>query len=118
MNEKEYLDTIERLQNKVRRLEYEKEDIKEQLKEVSSKKDHAEFIIKTELEPRITFEKRCYDAFVSQDRSAEACEGLIDLIDQLLTAVEDDPQFYDWENENGDVYEKILWVIKKEKGII
>ena len=99
---------------KVAELEREKRELKEQLDKIRLDKEDLEFKIKQELEPRLKQEAACYDAWVSYDKSAEACEAFVDKIDELVEIVKENPNYYAFENRDGDTVEKILWVIKQE----
>lgn len=99
---------------KVAQLKREKQELEEQLSKLRLDKEGLEFKIKQELEPRLKQEAACYDAYVSYDKSAEACETFVDKIDELVEMVKANPEYYAFENRDGDTMEKILWVIKQE----
>lgn len=101
---------------KVAKLEREKQELKEQLNKLRLDKEDLEFKIKQGLEPRLKHEAACYDAYVSYDKAAEACEAFVDKIDELVEMVKENPKYYAFENRDGDTVEKILWAIKEEIG--
>lgn len=55
----------ERLVWKCRELEREIEQLKNELQSCKDEKDHLQFVIDTELEPRLQMERRSYDAWVT-----------------------------------------------------
>lgn len=74
----------------------------------------AEFRIEHELEPRIKSERDGYDRFVSQDTGERACESFSSLLDDMIDFVEnpDNEKYMDWEDANGNLEEKVLYLIK------
>ena len=98
----------------VARLKREKQELKEQLDKLRLDKEGLEFKIKQELEPRLRQEAACYDAYVSYDKSAEACENFVYKVDELIEMVKENPDYYAFEDRGGDTVEKILWMIKQE----
>lgn len=99
---------------RVAQLEREKQELKEQLDKLRLDKEGLEFKIEQELEPRLKQEAACYDAYVSYDKAAEACENFVYKVDELVEMVKENPEHYAFENRDGDTVEKILWVIKQE----
>ena len=87
---------------------------KEDLESERDKRSSAEWRIEKELEPRIKAEKASYDRWVSQDTGAEACDCFSSLLDELIDFVEnpDNKKYMDWEDANGDLEQKILYLIK------
>ena len=55
----------ERLAWKCRELEREIEQLKNELQSCKDEKDHLQFVIDNELEPRLKAERRSYDAWVT-----------------------------------------------------
>lgn len=55
----------ERLVWKCRELEREIEQLKDELQSCKDEKDHLQFVIDNELEPRLQMERRSYDAWVT-----------------------------------------------------
>ena len=100
--------------HKVSQLEKEKQELKEQLDKLRLDKEGLELRIKQELEPRLKQEAACYDAYVSYDKAAEACESFVCKVDELVEMVKENPEYYSFENRDGDTVEKILWAIKQE----
>ena len=99
---------------KVAQLVREKEELKEQLNKFRLDKEDLEFKIKQELEPRLKREAASYDAYVSYDKAAEACDSFEYFANNLIEMVEDHPEYYSFEDEHGDIIERILWLIKQE----
>jgi len=87
---------------------------KEELELERDRRSSAEWRIEKELEPRIKAEKNSYDRWVSQDTGERACESFSSLIDELIEFVEnpDTEKYMDWEDSNGDLEQKILYLIK------
>lgn len=77
------------------------------------KRTSAEWRIERELEPRIKAEERAYDMWLAEDTGARECECFCDKLDELIQMVEDDEKYFDWESEDGDLYEGVLCLIKK-----
>lgn len=86
--------------------------LENKLKESQEENGRLDFRIRTELEPRIAAEKRSYDAWVSQDTGSIQCESFSGMVDDLIDFVEDNAQYMDWEDSNGGLEEKILYLIK------
>lgn len=78
------------------------------------KRSSAEWRIEKELEPRIKAERDSYDRWVSTDTGAEACDCFSSLLDEIIDFVEnpDNEKYMDWEDANGDLEQKILYLIK------
>ena len=85
---------------------------KDELKTETDKRMSADFRIRTELEPRIQAEKNSYDRYVLTDTGEEACESYFSLLEDLIEFVKDNEKYMDWEDANGDLGEKILFLIK------
>lgn len=99
---------------KVAQLKRENDELKNKLKQANEEKDSLSLRIEQELEPRLKREAQSYDAWVSSDRVAEACEAFVYKVDELVEMVKENPRYYAFENRDGDTVEKILWVIKQE----
>ena len=82
--------------------------------EEANKREAAEIRIHDELEPRLAQEARAYDFYITTDKDAEICESFVCKIDDLIKAVEDSETAFDWECAEGDIEEKILYLIKEE----
>lgn len=115
--EKSLEEQVEDLKRKMRLRDEQIAQLQTELDSERDAKEHAEFKIKTELEPRIKAEQRSYDAYVTTPRGAEACEALMQKLDDIISLVTNDPQFFDWEDKDGDIYEKILYLIKNEQDV-
>ena len=105
---------LERLEYNYKQRGYKIDELKEKIHELEQKNEHSEMVIRTELEPRIERERSSYDSWVTTDWGAEASEAFADQVYDLYSEVEDNPNYYDWEDKDGDLAQKVLWVIKKE----
>ncbi len=78
------------------------------------RRSSAEWRIEKELEPRIKAEKDSYDRWVLTDTGERTCESFSGLIDELIDFVEnpDNKKYMEWEDANGDLEQKILYLIK------
>lgn len=87
---------------------------KEDLESERDRRTSAEWRIERELEPRIKAEERSYDLWLAEDTGAEACECFSSLIDEMIDFVKnpDNEKYMDWEDANGDLEQKILYLIK------
>ena len=85
---------------------------KEELKLETDKRMSADFRIRTELEPRIKAERDSYDRWVSTDTGAEVCDCFSSLLDELIEFVTENEKYMEWEDANGDLEQKILYLIK------
>ena len=65
---------IERLKNKIENLERKISNLNQENKTLQDSVDHAEYRIRTELEPRIKQEHRSYDFWVKQQTGEEQCD--------------------------------------------
>lgn len=108
--EKSYLDD---LKYKIRNLQIKCEDYENTISRLETEKESLAFKIKTELEPRIESEKRSYDAYITTDHAAEAGESFCETIDSLIDSVKENPNYYVWDDPEGDLYEQILSLIKR-----
>lgn len=77
------------------------------------KRTSAEWRIERELEPRIKAEERAYDLWLAEDVGAEACECFCDQVDELVSMVEDNEVCFEWDTKNGDLYERVLYLIRE-----
>lgn len=78
------------------------------------KRTSAEWRIERELEPRIKAEERAYDLWLAEDVGVRECEGFCDTLDELVDMVQDSHEaYFEWDAENGDLYEKVLYLIKE-----
>lgn len=67
----------ERLAWKCRELEREIEQLKNELQNCKDEKDHLQFVIDNELEPRLKAERRSYDAWVTNAERQRVWKQLI-----------------------------------------
>lgn len=105
---------LENLKYRIEKLKRKNSELKKELDKVSEEKSHAEFRIKNELEPRIEQEKRNYDFWVSQQTGEVECDYFCSTLDDLSDFIEEHSKFFEWEDANGDLYEKILYLIKNK----
>ena len=98
---------------RVSQLERENDELKNKLKQANEEIDSLSFKIKQELEPRLKQEAQSYDGWVSSDRAAEACEYFGSKVEELVDMVKESPEYFSFENADGDVVERVLYTIKK-----
>lgn len=92
--------------------------LKQENRKLQEDRDHAEFRIRTELEPRIKQEERNYDFWITQQTGAEQCNYFEYLVDELCDFVDSEyPECFEWENPEGDLYSMILFLVKNKKDI-
>lgn len=92
--------------------------LKQENHKLQESKDHAEFRIRTELEPRIQQERTTYDFWVKQQTGEEQCDYFCSTIDKLCDYVDEQNEgFFDWDWSEGDLYEMILFLIKNREDI-
>lgn len=106
---------LENLKYRIEKLERKNSELKKELDKVSEEKNYAEFRIKNELEPRIKQEKIRYDFWVSQQTGEAECDHFCSTLDDLSDFIEEHSKFFEWEDANGDLYEKILYLIKNKE---
>ena len=105
---------IEELKYKIRELKEENANLSEKLRLAEQDKEHLSFRIKNELEPRIKAEERAYDAYVLTDHAAEAADSFCGKVDELVEMVQDNDNYFVWDDSDGDLYEKVLSLIKNK----
>lgn len=109
---------IDDLKYKISKLQDTISFLKQENHKFQEERDHAEFRILTELEPRIKQEKRSYDFWITQQTGAEQCDHFKYLVDELCDFVDSEYQeYFEWENTEGDLYDMILFLIKNKKDI-
>ena len=86
----------------------------EDLESERERRSSAEWRIEKELEPRIKAERDSYDRWVSTDTGERACESFSGLIDELIDFIDDpdNANYMDWEEADGNLEQKILYLIK------
>lgn len=85
----------------------------EDLKSERDKRISSEWRIEHELEPRIKAEKTSYDFWLKEDTGARECEEFCNKLDELVNMVENNEVCFEWDNKDGDLYEKFLYWIKE-----
>lgn len=105
---------IDNLEYEIRHLRRDTEILEGKLKEAQQEKDSLSFRIRNELEPRLRQEQKSYDAWVATDSSAEGWEHWQALLDEMVAMVEDNPAWFDWETQTGNLDERILYLIKHQ----
>lgn len=85
----------------------------EDLKSEKDKRISSEWHIEHELEPRIKAEKTSYDFWLKEDTGARECEEFCNKLDELVDIVEDNEECFEWDDMDGDLYEKVLDLIKE-----
>ena len=82
-----------------------------QLDKAKEENSSLDFRIRTELEPRIKQEERCYDLWVSQQTGAEECEHFSGLVEDMIDFVKEHDGCFDWGDPDGDLESMILFLI-------
>lgn len=109
---------IDDLKYKISKLQDTISSLKQENCKLQEGKDHAEFRIRTELEPRIQQERTTYDFWVKQQTGEEQRDYFCSTIDKLCDYVdEQNEDFFDWDWDKGDLYEMILFLIKNREDI-
>ena len=83
------------------------------LKSEKNKRTSAEWRIEHELEPRIKTERISYDFWLTEDTGAREFEKFCNKLDELVDLVEDNETCFEWDDKDGDLYEKVLDLIKE-----
>lgn len=86
--------------------------LEKQLNSEIDKTNHLQFRVDTELEPRIKAEHASYDRWVTEDPGCRACECFESKLDDIIDFVDENKEMFDWEDNCGDLYCKILYLIK------
>lgn len=109
---------LENLKYRIEKLKEANYKLHKELNKTLRDKDHAEFRIKTELEPRIKAEEIRYDFWVSQQTGERECDHFCSTIDELTDFVKKErPEFFEWEETENDLYAMILFLIKNQEDI-
>ena len=103
---------LERLQYQLSKYKNKCSDLEKQLDEEKDKSNHLQFRVDNELEPRIKQERTSYDCWVTEDRGCRACECFESKLEDLIDFVDENEDLFDWEDSSGDLYCKILYLIK------
>lgn len=114
MTDKEYAEIIRGLKEKIYELRGRINELSDQLRKERDTREHCEYVIKSELEPRIKREEAAYDAWITTDHAAEAAETFSDKVDELIDMVKENPAYFDWDGSHGDIYEMVLYLLKAE----
>lgn len=85
----------------------------EDLKSEKDKRISSEWRIEHELEPRIKAEKVSYDFWLKEDTGIREYEDFCDQLDEMVSMVEDNEIYFEWDDKDGDLYEKVLDLIKE-----
>lgn len=99
---------IDGLKCTIEDLKDQNDDLKKQIALLCEENERFREIMKTELEPRIRLERQQHNAIMSSG----TIDGFIECVDELIRIVEEYPDYYDWNNADGNVYEMILHIIK------
>lgn len=109
---------IERLKDKINMLSKENRQLTQELKQVTEDRDHAEFRIQTELEPRIKQEQRNYDAWITRATGEAEYQHFESLVDKLCDFVDSEyAECFECEDADGDLYQMILYLVKNREDI-
>ena len=85
----------------------------EDLKSEKDKRISSEWRIEHELEPRIKAERSCYDFWVKEDTRIREYKDFCNQLDEMVSMVEDNEIYFEWDDKDGDLYEKVLDLIKE-----
>lgn len=85
---------------------------RQDLKNEQSERVLAEQRIKRELIPRIEAEKLRYDSWVLTDTGEWQYKNFVYLVDDMISFVEKNEQYMDWDSSDGDLEEMILYLIR------
>lgn len=105
---------IEELKYKIQELQSKNAELPEKLHKAEQDKEYLSFRIRNELEPSIKAEERAYDLYVSIDHVAEAADSFCCKVDELVDMVRENDNYFVWADSDGDLYEKILSLIKNK----
>ena len=105
-------DEFERLQWQLSKYKQKCADLEKQLDQAQDKNYHLQFRVDNELEPRIKAEHAAYDRWVAEDPGCIAAECFESKLDDLIKFVDDNKEMFDWEDNQGDLTCKILYLIK------
>lgn len=103
---------LERLQWQLSKYIGKCADLEKQLEKEKEQNCCLQFRIYNELEPRIKAERNSYDRWVSEDPGCRACECFESKLDGLIAFVDENKDMFDWEDRCGDLFCKILYLIK------
>ena len=85
----------------------------EDLKSEKDKRISSEWRIEHELEPRIKAEKSSYDFWQKEDTGIREYKDFCNQLDEMVSMVEDNEIYFEWDDKDGDLYEKVLDLIKE-----
>lgn len=105
------------LKDKISMLRRKVSELEGQVRSVEEERDHAQFRITHELEPRIQQEKRSYDAYVSQSTGERECEWFEKRIEEICDFVKEHRECFEWEECDGDFLQMILYLILNKEDI-
>ena len=108
-------DELERLQWQLSKYKQKCDDLEKQLDQARDKNYHLQFRVDNELEPRIKAEHAAYDRWVAEDPGCRAAECFESKLDDLIKFVDDNKEMFDWEDNQGDLVCKILYLIKNRE---
>lgn len=106
---------LERLQWQLSKYKQKYADLEKQLAQAQDKNYHLQFRVDNELEPRIKAEHASYDRWVSEDSSCRAAECFESKLDDLIKFVDENKEMFDWDDRQGDLTCKILYLIKNRE---
>ena len=85
----------------------------EDLKSEKDKRISSEWCIEHELEPRIKAEKIILWFLVKEDTGIREYKDFCNQLDEMVSMVEDNEIYFEWDDKDGDLYEKVLDLIKE-----
>src|SRR5699024_4491929 len=105
------------LKEKISMLRRKISELENQVRSAEEERDHAQFRITHELEPRIRQEKRSYDAYVAQSTGERECEWFENRIDEICNFVKEHRECFEWEECDGDFLQMMLYLILNKEDI-
>lgn len=108
---------LERLEYLYKQRGYKIDELNKTIESLQQAKDHSDFIIRTELEPRIKQEKRSYDVYVSQATGERECEHFVNTIDNLEDFIKEHKPCFEWDELSNDLYAVILYLLKNREDV-
>lgn len=106
---------VSKLEDTIAQLRAQVRELTSILEKVMDERDSAQFRIRNELEPRLRSEKASYDSWVSEPSGIRAAECFDGKLKDLIDFVNENVELFDWEDADGDLTCKILYLIKNRE---
>lgn len=105
---------LEQLKDNYKELRQNYVDLKEKYNKLNDFNSSNEYRIKTELEPRLQWEKSTYDCHLGEQTGEEQCGSFENLLEQMINLVRDNEVYFEWGEEDGNLSERIVSLITKD----